>query len=105
MPLEEGPNVWLEPGDIIQVLSVEDKLLSTDLIRERYEDNWTDGGWCRSFKSQEWMGTAWHYVGKDMSGWVGETYKDYMLFRGDEDLPEKEMRERMSHEIVRIIEI
>lgn len=52
------------------------------------------------------VGTHWHLVSDDFSGWIGKTYRDYLEFTSwgkTFDLDDEWSDSDMHHEIVRII--
>ena len=89
-------------GCTLKVLGLDDKLLATDFIRDLTESGY-DGGFDTSYKSDDWNGLLWHLVGNELSGWVGMTYREYMLF-SVESSKFKPTIETMWHEIVRVID-
>ncbi len=88
-------------GCTIQVLGLDDILQETDFIRDLTETGY-DGGFNTTYKPDGWNGLLWHLVGDELSGWVGSTYKDYMLFSVESSkfIPKVE---NMWHEIVRVV--
>lgn len=92
-------------GKVVQFLGLDDKIRASDLIRDLVETG-SEGGFNKDYKSDEWLGTHWHLVSDDFSGWIGKTYRDYLEFTSwgkTFDLDDEWSDSDMHHEIVRII--
>lgn len=89
-------------GCTLKVLGLDDVLEETDFIRDLIETGY-DSGFNTTYKSDDWNGLLWHSVGDELSGWVGSTYREYMLFCVQSS-KFKPTVETMWHEIVRVIE-
>lgn len=81
-------------GCVVQFLTIDDILRPNDFIRGLVETG-NDGGFDTSYEKDEWRGLRWHTVDSDFSGWVGKTYRDYLIFA--------QQPIYMGHEIVRVI--
>lgn len=101
MPTKNGPNLYLSPGDLVRAIGIDETLLKTDLIREKYQDSHVDGGWSTTFKGDAWDGAAWHLVGEEIPGWVGSTYGEFIKFKYDD--VHGDLRSLTEHEIVRVV--
>ena len=86
-------NVFLEPGQVLRVVSHDEPLKPHFLVREKYERPMLSesGGWDTTFKGDEWRGTAWHTVENELPAWINRTYNEF------------NESGRFHHEIVEII--
>lgn len=74
-------NYYLEEGDSVRVVPLDEKLTSNMLIR--IVNPYYDGTFV---KGKEWRREAWHTVQDDLFGWIGLSYSDYLKFAGYDDV-------------------
>jgi hypothetical protein len=88
-------NIFLIPGQIFRVVKDDEPLQPHFLVREMFEDPYSDGGWGTAFKGDKWMGTAWHTVEQELPAWIGKSYND---------LNSNLIKKRFYYEIIEIFE-
>jgi hypothetical protein len=88
-------------GCNVYYLTINDIIKKGDFIRTLIETG-EEGGFDITYKPENWNGLSWHKVENDLSGWIGETYKDFLNFMM-KDKAYIPVQEDMFHEIVRII--
>lgn len=83
---DDGINFMLQ-GCTLKILTIDERIKSGDFIRPLVESPMMSesGGWDTTYKNDKWRGPRWHLVDNDFRGWVGKTYRDYILFCDEQD--------------------